>query len=353
MALFNEIAKLADLSFDAEVQLEHSQDVDRGALRVLFDAGLCPDRATLTSIHPAASQCDLPYGEDGHAKGQAPFPTNISILDKLGEYRSDKRKIVIFDVMCQIAAAALDIDAVSLRAVVEAHETAHAVTHLGKDTQQAIWENFAIAETEDKELFAQLYALYHLRAVEDESGLTVFMSLAEHQDARYNSWRSYDNESLLEVNRLLLEARRKQPPDFIVQRSFMGYGINMFRSASDVQGNAMVLGDGRVFYGMDWGLGFSRGEQAPGRVSSATLAELRCAIEDSGILRIADQTFGPEYFMDGGVTNLSITFGTRKRRWQANCGQWGRHESIFGRIERLFRKAVTEASVPSGEKHGV
>lgn len=56
MALFNDIAKLADLSFDAEVQLEHSQDVDRGALRVLFDAGLCPDRATLPAfIQPPAN----------------------------------------------------------------------------------------------------------------------------------------------------------------------------------------------------------------------------------------------------------------------------------------------------------
>jgi len=347
MALFDKIARLADLSFDAEVQVEHSQDVNRSALQVLFDAGLCPDRGTLARIH---SQSDMPYGEDGHAKGQASFPTNMSILDTLGEYRSDKKQIVIFDVMCQIAAAALDTDEASLCAVVEAHEAAHAVTHLGKDTQQRIWENFAIAETEDKELFAQLYALHYLRAVGDETGLAVFAKLSEHQDARYNSWRRHENDSLSDVNRLLLEARRKQPPELIVQRSHIGYGINMFISASDVEGNAMILGDGRVFYGMDRGLGFIRVKQAPGRVSSATLAELRRAIEDSGIMQIPDQTFGPQYFMDGGVTNLSITLGTRKRSWHANCGQWGRHESIFSRIERLFRKAVTEASVPADKK---
>ncbi len=347
MSVFAEIATLTGLRFDSEVRLEHSDSLNRETIRVLFDAGLCPDRATLAKICPTEKQFELPYGDEEQRENSRSFPSDTSILDKLGEYRPGKKEILIYDVMCQLAAAALEVDVEILKQIVEAHETAHAVTHLGKDSEGRIWENFAIAESEDKELFAQLYVLLLLKEGDARDALVVFGKLAQHQDARYNSWRSYENASLSEINRALLEARRKQPPDFILQHSYMGYGINMTRSFSDVAGNGMVLGDGRVFYGMDWGLGFSCGKQAPGRVSPETLNELRRAIEQSGIMRIPEQTFGPQYFMDGGVTNLAITFGTKKRRWQANCGEWGRHESTFAKIERLFRKAVTEVSASS------
>ncbi len=78
---------------------------------------------------------------------------DTSILDRLGEYRPAKKAFVIYDVMCQQVGPALDLDVAIVKQIVETHETFRAVTHLGKDTEGRVRENFALAETEDKELF--------------------------------------------------------------------------------------------------------------------------------------------------------------------------------------------------------
>jgi len=338
MAPFASIAEIASLQFDAAVTVQQSDRLNRETIQALFDAGLCPDRETFAKIFP---QEEMPHGDREGGDDERTFP-NGSIIDILGEYRSGKKEIVIYERMCQLVAAALNFDFAVLTKVVIAHEAAHAVTHLGRDDKGGIWTHFDIAESEDTELFAQLYSLLHFKMLGDTDAVAVFRKLSEHQEPRYNSWRDYDDASLSDINQALDVARHKRPPDFIVQRSFMGFGINMMMSRSDITGNGMILGDGRVFYGTDWGLGFSRGEQAAGRVSTSTLNELRHAIEE--VMRISEQTFGPQHFMDGGVTNLSISIGNKKRRWQANCGQWGRHESAFSRVEQLFRKAMAEAT---------
>lgn len=162
----------------------------------------------------------------------------------------------------------------------------------------------------------------------------------------YNSWRNYEKSSLPKINEALYKTRRAQPPVLIIKRRAVGYGINMSANF-DPSNNAEVHGDGNVFFiQKDW---FSVGsfssrqrEQAPGRVSLETLAELRKLIQDSAVMQIPENTFGFQPIMDGVSIDLSIKWGHQSRYWNTNSG-WGSYE-IFHQIEGLFKEAVAEAS---------
>ena len=151
-----EIATLTDLEFNERVLIRYdSITLKRESVQILFNAGLCTDSD--------AKQWDLRRDES-----EPNFPIENSIIDILGEYCPNimensyspaKKEIVIYEKMCQLAAAALKVDVELLKEVVIAHEIAHAVTHLGKDSDGEIWTQFCCAKTEDKELFAQIYSL--------------------------------------------------------------------------------------------------------------------------------------------------------------------------------------------------
>ena len=145
--IYQDIATLTGLQFDAQVPIRHDSNLKREIVKILANAGLCTNQNVL-------GQLDLRYSEQ-----EPVFPMESSIVDTLGEYYPAQGEIVIYDAMCHLAAAALNADVEVLKQVVEAHEIAHAVTHLGMDDEGQIWEHFAVAASEDKELFAQIYPL--------------------------------------------------------------------------------------------------------------------------------------------------------------------------------------------------
>jgi len=202
------IATLAGLEFNERVLVRYdSSTLKRESVQILFNAGLCTDSD--------AEQWDLHQDES-----KTNFPIENSIMDTFGEYYPNKREnlhshakkeIVIYEKMCQLAASAMNVDVEVLKEVVIAHEIAHAVTHLGKDNDGRIWEHFGNAETEDQELFAQIYPLLYFKESGNSEALEVFRKLAKHQDTRYNSWRSYETKLLSKINEALHQARSKPP----------------------------------------------------------------------------------------------------------------------------------------------
>ena len=202
------IAALTGLKFNERVLVRYdSTTLNRESVLILFNAGLCTDSD--------AELWDLRRDES-----EPNFPIENSIMDIFGEYYPNKKEmphspakkeIVIYEKMCQLAAAAMNVDVEVLKEVVIVHEIAHAITHLGKDNDGRIWEHFGNAETEDQELFAQIYPLLYFKESGNSEALEVFRKLAKHQDARYNSWRSYQTKSLSEINEALHQVRNKQP----------------------------------------------------------------------------------------------------------------------------------------------
>ena len=204
-----EIATLTGLDFNERVLVRYdSTTLKRESVQILFNAGLCTDS-------DAEKLDDLLQNES-----PLNFPIENSIMDIFGEYYPNKKEfsrtpakkeIVIYEQMCQLAATALNVDVEVLKEVIIVHEIAHAVTHLGKDNYGKIWEHFSNAETEDKELFAQIYPLLYFKEKSGKSeALKTFRRLAEHQDARYNAWRSYETKPLSEINEALHQVRSKQ-----------------------------------------------------------------------------------------------------------------------------------------------
>ena len=204
----NEIATLTGLDFNERVLIRYdSITLKRESVQILLNAGLCTDSD--------AEQWDLRQNES-----EPKYPIENSIIDILGQYYPNKREslhsptkkeIVIYEKMCQLAATALNVDVEILKEVVIVHEIAHAVTHLGKDSHGEIWEHFSYAETEDKELFAQIYPLLYLKDNSNSDDLEAFRKLANHQDARYNTWRSFEFKPLSEINEALYQVRSKKP----------------------------------------------------------------------------------------------------------------------------------------------
>jgi len=329
----NGLALLAALRWDARITVDHARGFDRERTATLDAIGLLPPEDRLPDEF---RQRELRSGQCSQTPG-----IRSTAFDVLGDYNSSQRKITLFDDLIALASISLDVTPTALSTVVLMHELAHAMTHLGKDADGAIWEHFSIASEHDKELFAQIYSHLYFVETGDIDHADIMRRLCDSQPEQYSSWKSLANETRGEINRRLLSARKQAPPEFQVSWSFMGYGINMGRSGD---GSGLVLSDGRAFFGMDWGLGFTVGKQCPGKVQTETIAALREAIINSGVMNLPNSSFGPEAFMDGGTANMEIRLGSKRRSFEARCGDWGRWQTQFGLITKLFARAMREAS---------
>ena len=192
--LFSEIAGLAELHFEHDVPIEHS-DERRQGLVVTVDAAVLLDE-------PQADR------RDAFSR-----PLDQSATDLLGDYLPAERKIVIYKKVCASTAESLGTPYEALEYLVALHEISHAVTHLGEEGfpgSGIIWEFYPHADLWDKELFAQIYPLFHLAQNNDHVTLDVFRMLSLNQLVIYNSWQIYQHIPLREINKLLSMTRLKR-----------------------------------------------------------------------------------------------------------------------------------------------
>ena len=176
------IAGIAQLNFNRKVNLEFSDEVTSHDIIALVDAGLAKRELIFEYV---------PEYHNWPEIGQDRVPKKAS-SDILGRYYpGDLSLIVIYTRMCRLVAGSLETNSESLMRVVLAHEAAHAVTHLGREKDGRIWDDFSEADKNDKEKFAQAYALAHFK----DKGLVyleeIFNALSHGQSDEYNAWREY------------------------------------------------------------------------------------------------------------------------------------------------------------------
>ncbi len=210
--LFTEIAGLAGLYFEHDVSIEYSDERRQGVL-VTVDAAVFLEQ----------SLADKPDAENGSGRSekQGPpgqrerffQPVDQSATDLLGDYLPEEKRIVIYKKVCESTAESLGAPYEMLEHLVAIHEISHAVTHLGEEGfpgSGIIWEFYPHADLWDKELFAQIYPLFHSAQNNDQATLDVFRMLSLNQLAIYNSWQIYQHIPLREINKLLSLTRLKR-----------------------------------------------------------------------------------------------------------------------------------------------
>lgn len=131
-----------------------------------------------------------PLSDEEEAYELSNYPALINILDLMGVYKHDygdnaeKSCIILYDEVIWTVARENDLPFSVLKHKVLIHETAHAVTHLGRDSQGEIWKNFASASTDDKEFFAQIYTYLLFKAATMGDDLKGYLPLmnSNHPD---------------------------------------------------------------------------------------------------------------------------------------------------------------------------
>ncbi len=166
-----------------------------------------------------------------------------NILDLMGIYKYEddgnpkESSIVLFTEVIWRVARKLNVPYHILKEKVLIHETAHAVTHLGKDAQGRIWDNFSKAMVKDKEYYAQIYTHLLFRDAKSGDELGGYLSqmkgdssrfpgslykveeyretmktLLTVQPERYKTWQEDEDKTTAEINLKLEATRAKSRP---------------------------------------------------------------------------------------------------------------------------------------------
>jgi hypothetical protein len=85
----------------------------------------------------------------------------------------------------------------------------HAISHLGIDKNGKMWDGYADASQELKELFAQAYSYHFFLAYGKFLEAELMESFSEHQSEAYNQWQKYRN-NLAGLNKKLMRVRNKE-----------------------------------------------------------------------------------------------------------------------------------------------
>jgi len=121
----------------------------------------------------------------------------IEVEGVLGEYNFYERKVTLYPPMIELGAGEL-ADALQrpsrevfddLYTITEMHETAHAVAHLGLDSNDRSWQNPADGTPALHETIAQFYTFSLLERLGDRPLLDVFLKLNDRQPEHYTFWR--------------------------------------------------------------------------------------------------------------------------------------------------------------------
>lgn len=155
---------------------------------------------------------DLKWLVEGEGDNQ--IDKNIHIIDLLGVYKSNTNEIILYDLLIKLCSIKLKIDYEILKQIVLVHELSHAITHLGKDNKNNIWEYFDIALTEDKEYFAQIYTYKLFEKDGNISTINAMDKLSETQLDIYQTYKNSIDTDIVEINKNLIAIRKKIPSGY-------------------------------------------------------------------------------------------------------------------------------------------
>lgn len=289
----------------------------------------------------------------------------LSLVDVLGRYFSKERKVVLYTNVISFAAKSLRISKKILREVVLAHEIAHAVTHFGAEWNGRIWEKFAYASTEDKELLAQLLPHVLFRQNGMTEHLEVMQVLAMRQSHKYKAYTEYEDFSLAEIQRLVRDLRHKPFNQKSLEEDLMKDEVQTFLSSlcvkigqssfgwSSGDQATIVRGSGKVIVCDNTdGRGYLHPMlhdkeveevELPGRVSNETLKKIAEFISQSRLMFLK-QDVSPIVTTGGATNYIQIEWIGEDRHFTALNGEWGKHQTLFERLQELVNQAKNEAS---------
>jgi len=139
--------------------------------------------------------------------------SDIGLLDILGTYNSENRKITIYREAIEYCCVRLQIDCLALEKVVLAHELAHAANHLGVDDRGKIWHAFGFAEIRVKEYFAQWYAQTMWAQKGNNPNVELMQELTRNQPSIYGTYANDTHVNISVINAKLMGERQKPEVD--------------------------------------------------------------------------------------------------------------------------------------------
>jgi hypothetical protein len=164
----------------------------------------------------------------------------VEIEGVLGEYNFYERKVTLYPPMIELAADELSTQLHRSRqevyddlyTITEMHETAHATTHLGIDSNGRLWEQPEQGASELHELLAQFYTIQLIRRMKENRLEQVFLKLNERQPERYRYWQVLKDVPLEMVRDFLTGKRAGW---------FRWDLLTLAKKAAEIVGKAMPL----------------------------------------------------------------------------------------------------------------
>jgi hypothetical protein len=164
----------------------------------------------------------------------------VEIEGVLGEYNFYERKVTLYPPMIELAAEELSTQLHRSRqevyddlyTITEMHETAHATTHLGIDSNGRLWEQPEQGASDLHELLAQFYTIQLIRRMKDNRLEQVFLKLNERQPERYRYWQVLKDVPLEMVRDFLTGKRAGW---------FRWDLLTLAKQAAEIVGKAMPL----------------------------------------------------------------------------------------------------------------
>ena len=203
----DQIATIAGLVFNENIKVEYDKTVSLSKLKEMFEAGLIEDWDEAAEYMHKKDREKLHHEiETWHKREREGEESPIDIL---GLYFPEEKKIIIYETMCLLAARELGVREEALINVVLAHEEAHAVTHLGVDRDEEIWEYFTSAFRRDTELYAQLYP--YLIFEDPSPERDAFLRLNTKQPLIYTQWEKQKDLDIAVINKEFYRIRHQIP----------------------------------------------------------------------------------------------------------------------------------------------
>ncbi|HET6386585.1 MAG TPA: hypothetical protein VFJ58_24610 [Armatimonadota bacterium] len=133
------------------------------------------------------------WDEEDDPKNWKPGIREGSVVDLLGVYRAYARQAVVFPRMIAACAQKLQVSNRALEGVVAIHELAHAVSHVGKDTDDRIWDWFGGARIGSDPYVIEGIAqhLTHRLVRADDDQFKAFSDLNAIQSNQYHAWKAF------------------------------------------------------------------------------------------------------------------------------------------------------------------
>lgn len=121
---------------------------------------------------------------------------SLAITGLLGDYNSTSGKVVLYSRAIELCADKLALKARHVGSVTLLHETVHALSHLGRDLDGRMWQDFHLPSVEDPlfepsllhETIAQYFTYRHLVELRDSALLHAFETVSARSAFPYRAW---------------------------------------------------------------------------------------------------------------------------------------------------------------------